>query len=402
MCRRNESAVTVKWRWSPRRSHAASRITRTNTSCLRLGGRERGEVVLAGEERRARLRGASRSTGRGHQSERLASSADRADRLRTTYRYERASAPRSARGSPRGASSAASTHDVGRQRRVERLGGPVGGRAPADARRSRPGPSRARPCRCGRRRRGPPSRRRRSRRAPRGGRPRPSAGPAAAPSRGSRCRRTRSSASASSRPAFSQAAQARLRRDDVEREAVDRGDRRRVAPGSIGSAARALQISPSTRTCPGARRTGRAGSSATPVPADERLARRPPRARAAGGAATTRRTRPSRARSKIAAATTTTTFHGEGRNSSARTSAMSVSMAPVCLPRRERPTRNDERAPAGALSSVASSAAGSGGGGRIVVDELEQHHRRGVALARPELDDPRVAAVAAPRSAGRR
>ena len=33
MCRRNESAVTVKWSWSPRRSQPASRISRVNTSC---------------------------------------------------------------------------------------------------------------------------------------------------------------------------------------------------------------------------------------------------------------------------------------------------------------------------------------------------------------------------------
>ena len=38
MCRRNESAVTVKWRWSPWRSHAASRMIRTNTSCWLSAG----------------------------------------------------------------------------------------------------------------------------------------------------------------------------------------------------------------------------------------------------------------------------------------------------------------------------------------------------------------------------
>ena len=56
MWRRNESAVTVKWRWSPRRSHAAVADDRgRKTSCWLSAGVKAREVVLAGKERGARL-----------------------------------------------------------------------------------------------------------------------------------------------------------------------------------------------------------------------------------------------------------------------------------------------------------------------------------------------------------
>ena len=71
----------------------------------------------------------ARSTGRGHQSDRLASSADRATRFRTRYRYERAVAEKRAL-KPVGRILGGEHRDVGRQRRVERLGRPVGGRPP--------------------------------------------------------------------------------------------------------------------------------------------------------------------------------------------------------------------------------------------------------------------------------
>ena len=54
MWRRNESAVISKSRWSPRSCQDADSTTAHEDFVLRPGRRERAEVVLAGEQRRAR------------------------------------------------------------------------------------------------------------------------------------------------------------------------------------------------------------------------------------------------------------------------------------------------------------------------------------------------------------
>ena len=150
---------------------------------LRLGRRERAEVVLARQQ-----------GGRG--SERV--EVERARMPQRPARLERralaapphAVAIRARPGvEPRveavGGRLGGDHRDVVRERCVERLGGPARAAARPPPRPRRRSPARARPCRCGRRPRTPP-RGRTATRAPSAARPRPSARPAGARSRGSR------------------------------------------------------------------------------------------------------------------------------------------------------------------------------------------------------------------------
>ena len=248
MWRRNESAVIVKWSSSPRRSHAAARISRTNTSCCVSVGVNAREVVLARRAQRAQscervdVERAAATRARAA-PERARARAGRGRRSGTTV-----PSPRSARGSRRGASSAASDRDVVGQRRVERLGEPLDRRAAlgveardlpgrVDAGVGAAGDGEAAPATAA------------PRRAPRAARPRPSARPAAAPSRETRSRRTRASAAASPRrPSSARVtrrldARARGRRPPVTTTSLARRDRPARRP-------RASQISPSSCTCP--------------------------------------------------------------------------------------------------------------------------------------------------------
>ena len=190
MCRRKESAVTVKWRWSPWRSQAASRTMRRKTSCWLSAGVNALKSCSPGSSAAHACEPLGRSTGRGHQSDRLASSAERVDAVEDEVPI-RAGGGGEAGVEPLRCLLGREHRDVGRERRVERLRGPVGGRAsPDDDARDLPrrvhagvgatGDGEPLPAAAGR-----------WRREPRAELPRRSAGPAAWPSRGSRRRRTR-------------------------------------------------------------------------------------------------------------------------------------------------------------------------------------------------------------------
>ncbi len=100
MCRRKLSAVIVKSRRSPSCCHAAACTSRDEDLVLRLGRRERTEVVLAAEKRGCRLRGRRRrraAATRALGAPRAATRAPRRGRGSGTS----ASEPRSARGSRR-------------------------------------------------------------------------------------------------------------------------------------------------------------------------------------------------------------------------------------------------------------------------------------------------------------
>ena len=189
MCRRKLSAVIVKSRRSPSRSQAAARTSRRKTVVPRLRRRERAEVVLAREERGRRRERVdverARPPERTPSLERRAGSAARGRGSDTS-----ASAPRSARGSSSDASSAASDRHVVGKRGVQRLGGALERRPTLDLD-ARDLARRVHPCVGAARDREPvPAREDRVERVAQR-RPRPFAGPAAAPSRGTPCRRTR-------------------------------------------------------------------------------------------------------------------------------------------------------------------------------------------------------------------
>ena len=192
MCRRNESAVTVKWSSSPRRSHPAARISRRNTSCRVSVGVN---AVKSCSPRSAAAHASSASSStRPRPPERTA----RAERRRARAgrgRRTGTSAPiaENRAWKPSGASSAATTATSSGQRRVERLRAAARLAARPLHRGWRPDRLHGRRRPCGRRRRGrsTPAPRRR---APRARRPPRSARPAAAPSRGTPSRRTRASA----------------------------------------------------------------------------------------------------------------------------------------------------------------------------------------------------------------
>ena len=193
MWRRNESAVISSSTASPRSCQRASSTVRTKTLVLRLGRGEGAEVVLADQHRG---RGAEpleverpRMPERAVDLERRAlAAAPDAVAVRTRARRE---ARVEARGPPRTRRTARSSGKNG----VQRLDGPLGRRASVDVDRDdvrervhpgvgAPGDDELRP-HVGRA----------CRKAPADDAPRSCARPAAAPSRGSRCRRTRSSAS---------------------------------------------------------------------------------------------------------------------------------------------------------------------------------------------------------------
>ena len=83
MWRRNESAVIVKVQLVVATLPGRSADLAAEHVVLGLGRRERGEVVLAREGGRTAA-SASSSSGRGHQSARLARSGARSRRSRTT------------------------------------------------------------------------------------------------------------------------------------------------------------------------------------------------------------------------------------------------------------------------------------------------------------------------------
>ena len=106
MWRRNESAVTVKWSSSPRRSQAAARISRRRTSCWVSVG-VNAVKSCAPTSSAADAWSAASSRGRGHHSarratERRARTAVRARRSDTTgrWREKRAWKPSTASSAP--------------------------------------------------------------------------------------------------------------------------------------------------------------------------------------------------------------------------------------------------------------------------------------------------------------
>ena len=131
MCRRNASAVIVKWSSSPRRSQPAAMIVRRKLFVAGLGRRERREVVAARQTRR-RARGAAprrpAATTRGlAETEALNVSGGAARRSDTTGR-----GLRSAHGIPLGAGAQSLTERSARENGIECVGDPRGRRTALD------------------------------------------------------------------------------------------------------------------------------------------------------------------------------------------------------------------------------------------------------------------------------
>ena len=197
MCRRKLSAAIVKWSSSPWSSQAALEDGAGEEPVLRLGRRERREVVLSRDQRSRRLERVE--VERPRPPERAPVGEGRADAAAQDPVAVRAGRADEARAETLGGRLDAEDGDVGGQRRVERLGRALRRRAAVgherrdlrrrvDAGVRPPGDGELAPAPVDRV----------ERLAER--RPRRCARRAAAPSPGSRCRRTRASASASSRP----------------------------------------------------------------------------------------------------------------------------------------------------------------------------------------------------------